>query len=152
MTIRNGIYKSTDRGVTWTNISGSLPAVHMNTVAYYKNDLEVFMSERMQEFITKAHPCPTGCFTAMVFPANARITELEIYYDNDSVSSDVIRGSSYGRGLWGSPLYHTGPVTDFTANKTSISAGCSINFTDLSSGVPTFWQWTFTGEHLRHLQ
>jgi len=145
MTIANGIYKSTDRGVTWTNISGSLPAVHMNTVAYYKNDLEGLYVGTDAGVYYKSSSMPDWLFYSHGLPANARITELEIYYDNDSVSSDVIRGSSYGRGLWGSPLYHTGPVTDFTANKTSISAGCSINFTDLSSGVPTFWQWTFTG-------
>ena len=34
---------------------------------------------------------------------------------------------------------------DFTADKTQISIGESVNFQDLSSGFPTTWQWTFTG-------
>lgn len=34
---------------------------------------------------------------------------------------------------------------DFTANTTSIFAGQGINFTDLSTGAPVTWNWTFQG-------
>jgi PKD repeat protein len=34
---------------------------------------------------------------------------------------------------------------DFTANVTTIFEGQSVNFTDLSTGSPTAWNWTFTG-------
>ena len=34
---------------------------------------------------------------------------------------------------------------DFTADKTQINSGESVNFQDLSTGFPTTWQWTFTG-------
>ena len=37
------------------------------------------------------------------------------------------------------------PVADFSASSTTITAGGSINFTDLSTNVPTGWIWTFTG-------
>lgn len=37
------------------------------------------------------------------------------------------------------------PVADFSANLTTITAGGSVNFTDLSTNVPTGWIWTFTG-------
>jgi PKD repeat protein len=145
MTLGNSVYKSVNKGVSWTNISLNLPAVHMNTIAYYKNDLEglyvstdagvYYKNSTMSSWVSFSHG----------LPANAKITEVEIYYDNDSVSSDVIRGSSYGRGLWGSDMYHVAPVADFTASRTNITAGCTVNFTDLSSGPPTNWLWTFTG-------
>ncbi|WP_421908845.1 PKD domain-containing protein [Methanolacinia petrolearia] len=35
------------------------------------------------------------------------------------------------------------PVADFTANLTSGSAPLTVNFTDLSTGSPTSWLWTF---------
>jgi PKD repeat protein len=34
---------------------------------------------------------------------------------------------------------------DFIANTTYIAVGSSVNFTDLSTGNPTTWSWTFTG-------
>ncbi|MEI7663196.1 MAG: PKD domain-containing protein [Bacteroidota bacterium] len=37
------------------------------------------------------------------------------------------------------------PVSNFTANQTNIIAGGQIQFTDLSTGTPTTWQWTFAG-------
>jgi len=42
-------------------------------------------------------------------------------------------------------MYHAAPVADFSADKTNLTAGCSVNFTDLSSGPPTYWLWTFNG-------
>lgn len=37
------------------------------------------------------------------------------------------------------------PVADFTADYTTIVAGASVNFTDLSYYTPTSWNWTFAG-------
>ena len=38
-----------------------------------------------------------------------------------------------------------GPVTAFTANKTTVCVGQSINFTDQSTGNPTSWSWVING-------
>ena len=37
------------------------------------------------------------------------------------------------------------PVANFSASSTTITAGGTINFTDLSTNIPTGWAWTFTG-------
>lgn len=37
------------------------------------------------------------------------------------------------------------PTADFIANTTTVTAGGSVNFTDLSISSPTSWNWTFTG-------
>jgi PKD repeat protein len=37
------------------------------------------------------------------------------------------------------------PVTNFSASNTTIQVGQSVNFTDLSTGSPTSWAWTFSG-------
>lgn len=37
------------------------------------------------------------------------------------------------------------PTANFTANNFTITAGQSVNFTDLSNGLPTSWLWNFTG-------
>lgn len=145
MTLGNSVYKSVNKGLSWTNITMNLPAIHVNSIAYYRNDLEgLYIGTDAGVYYKNSSMSGWIAFNKGL-PANAKITEVEIYYDNDSVASDVIRGSSYGRGLWGSDMYHAAPVADFTASKTSITAGCSVDFTDLSSGTPTYWQWTFDG-------
>ncbi|PZU83455.1 MAG: hypothetical protein DI529_12655 [Chryseobacterium sp.] len=37
------------------------------------------------------------------------------------------------------------PVADFTADKTTICVGQSVQFTDVSTNMPTGWNWTFEG-------
>jgi len=37
------------------------------------------------------------------------------------------------------------PVTDFTSDEIIIPVGETIDFTDLTSGLPSHWNWTFTG-------
>ncbi|MFH2143379.1 MAG: C25 family cysteine peptidase, partial [Bacteroidota bacterium] len=39
----------------------------------------------------------------------------------------------------------TPPVANFSASSTNISAGQAISFTDLSTNLPTIWNWTFAG-------
>lgn len=35
------------------------------------------------------------------------------------------------------------PIADFTSNFTNINAGATVNFTDLSSNFPDYWEWNF---------
>ena len=145
MTSGTLIFKSTDKGNTWTNITENLPQIHISTVAYYNNAPEGLYVGTDAGVFYKDQTTSGWIAYSDGLPANGRITEVEIYYDNDSAASDAIRASSYGRGLWSSDMYHGVPDIDFIANKTLIPDSCSINFTDLSTGVPTFWQWTFEG-------
>ena len=39
----------------------------------------------------------------------------------------------------------SGPMANFSANTTTITVGSTVQFTDLSSGNPTNWSWTFQG-------
>jgi PKD repeat protein len=145
ITMGNNIYKSTDKGLTWIVISGNLTGIHLNSIAYNKNSDEglylgtdagvYYKDQTMTDWI----PFSQG------LPANGRVTEVEIYYDNTTVANNRISACTYGRGLWQSDLYHIGPIIDFTADKTLIPKGCDVNFTDLSSDSPTQWEWTFTG-------
>jgi PKD repeat protein len=145
MTQGNNVYKSVDKGITWTDISGTLPDIHLSSIAYYKNAIEgLYVASDAGVFyrdatLTDWIPFSDG------FPANARMTEVDIYYNPDTVANDAIRASTYGRGLWGSDMYHSAPDADFSADKTLVPPGCGINFTDLSTGVPTNWLWTFEG-------
>lgn len=139
------VYKSMDKGTTWTDITGGLPDIPMNSIVYYKQsqeglylgtDAAVFYRENgMLDWI----PFNNG------MPASVRVTELEIYYDPAGPAGDRLKASTYGRGLWKSDMYANTPVVDFEADPTVIPFGCSVDFRDLSSGVPTQWLWSFPG-------
>ena len=145
MALGNNVYKSSNKGQSWTNISLNLPAIHISTIAYYRHDQEGLYVGTDAGVYYKNEGMTGWISFSQGLPLNGKITELEIYYDNDSVSADVIRASSFGRGLWSSDMYHSAPGADFTADRTLVPVGCGINFTDLSSGVPTSWTWTFPG-------
>lgn len=145
ITIANGVYQSTDKGESWTDISGTLPDIHMSTVAYYKNAMEgLYVGTDAGVYYKDASMSDWIPFNEGL-PVSVIITELEIYYNEDTIANDAIRASSYGRGLWGSDMYHSNPDADFEADKTLIPIGCGVNFTDLTAGVPTSWNWTFEG-------
>jgi len=43
------------------------------------------------------------------------------------------------------PPVQTTPAAEFSGSPTSLTAGNTVNFTDLSTGYPTAWAWTFEG-------
>ncbi len=145
ITMANGVYKSLDKGLSWTEITGALPNIPISTIAYYKNAMEgLYIGTDAGVFYKDASMTDWIPFNEGL-PVSVRITELDIYYNPDTIANDAIRASSYGRGLWGSDMYHSFPDADFAADKTTVPIDCGINFTDLSTGVPTSWQWTFEG-------
>jgi len=145
ITLGNGVYQSFDKGHTWTNITGNLPAITKNAIVCYRNAPEGLYVGTDAGVYYKDQTTPGWIPFSLGLPANGRITELEIYYDNDSVSQDAIRASTYGRGLWGSDMYHTLPAAGFTTTDTLVPIGCAVDFMDLSTGIPTFFQWSFQG-------
>ncbi len=99
------VYRSNNAGSSWTNISGNLPNIPVNCVAvdhttpsankpvYIGTDLGVFISED-----------GTGNWKAFgTGLPNVIVSELEIH-----TSSRKLRASTYGRGVWESPVAEVG--------------------------------------------
>jgi len=42
-------------------------------------------------------------------------------------------------------MFQTIPTVDFIADKTIVPTGCPVNFTDISFGIPSQWDWSFPG-------
>jgi PKD repeat protein len=145
ISLNNKIYKSANLGQSWENISGTLPDVAYTSIVAYKNshnglyvssDIGIFYKDQfMDDWIMFSNN----------LPPDASVTEIEIYYDGADPAGDIIRAGTYGRGLWESDVYHAAPTADFQASETVVPPGCSVSFTDLSSGVPTSWSWEFEG-------
>ncbi len=139
------IYKSGDKGLTWTNISGSLSNLQINSIAFYTNSNNgLYLGTEVGVFYKDAF-LDDWILYSDGMPASVRVTEVEIYYDSISAQNDVIRAGTYGRGLWSSPLYYTALNANFAASSTNFAAGCMVDFTDLTVGVPTEWNWSFPG-------
>jgi PKD repeat protein/photosystem II stability/assembly factor-like uncharacterized protein len=146
ITAGTNIYKSTNKGLSWTSIKSNLPTTSMNTLVYdttsnegiyVGTDIGVFYKDAT---MTNWVPYSTG------LPVSAEITELEIFYGTGANSS-VIRAGTYGRGMWSSDLYISplaAPLADFSASTTSPCQGQYVVFTDMSTGTPTSYSWTFS--------
>ncbi|HLN52959.1 MAG TPA: PKD domain-containing protein [Lentimicrobium sp.] len=142
---QNLVYKSTDRGNTWVNLTNNLPNVTMRALVYYHNSPEgLYLGTDIGVFYRDAYN-PEWIDYSEGLPEAARITELEIYYDEAGPQYDILRAGTYGRGLWESPLHYTFPQGDFNADNVLVPTGCQVNFKDKSMGIPFEWQWTFEG-------
>lgn len=143
--MQTSIYKSIDKGLTWTNISANMSGLQINSVAYYKNSNEgLYLGTEVGVFY-KDSSLENWILYAHGLPASTRVTEIEIYYDSLNAQNDAIRAGTYGRGLWSSPPYFSALEANFQASATTLSAGCSIDFTDLTAGTPMEWYWSFNG-------
>jgi len=139
-TAGNKVYKSADKGTTWTDISGSLPAIGINCIVYERNSNEgLYIGNRTNVFFRDAGMIDWIPFSSGLPPVNVR--ELEIYYDSANPANNRIKAATYGRGLWQSDLYYnflvlpSNQAVPDTAGTTwfNISAGSSAPWTATSS-------------------
>jgi PKD repeat protein len=61
---------------------------------------------------------------------------------NLKATAEYIPLLNYAYNQWKASLKSL-PVTDFTVNKTSGTAPLTVQFTDISTGNPTSWNWSF---------
>lgn len=137
------VYYSSNAGQTWTNYSTGLPNIPVNCIVYQNGSGDgVYAGTDVGAYyrdntVTSWQSFSTGL-------PNVQVNELEIHY-----GSQKIRAATYGRGLWESSLFVSGPqpppVAAFNANNTTVCAGSTIQFTDQSTFFPTNWNWSFPG-------
>ncbi len=93
------VYKSTNGGTTWVNISAGLPNIPMNTIVYVNNSPvdAVYLGADIGVYY-KDNNSPWTAFNTGL--PNNHVNDLEIYYPTAK-----IRAATYGRGLWESDLF-----------------------------------------------
>ena len=139
------VYKSVDRGMNWENITGTLPDINMNSLAYYVNSQDgIYVASDAGVYYRDA-TMDDWIMYSDGLPVDASVNEIEIYHNPDNPAEDVIRAGTYGRGLWSSPVWQGTLSADFEVSETTIPTNCAVDFKDLSTGIPTSWQWTFEG-------
>ncbi len=136
-----GVYQTTDGGQNWTNISAGLPQIPVNCIIqntletaqdqlYAGTDFGVFIKNGDEDWTLFSKGLP-----------NVVVTEFDIYYDFNTPENSRLRASTYGRGLWETPLDLSGNFVPYvlTGEATEIqqtSAVLSAEITnDFSSNV-----------------
>jgi uncharacterized protein (TIGR02145 family) len=101
----NYVYKSTDKGTSWTNITGTLPAIPINCLIYDKNSNEgIYIGNQIGVFYKNANLSDWVAFNTGLPVIDVR--ELELFYGNDYANSKI-KAATFGRGLWQSDLIET---------------------------------------------
>lgn len=141
------IFKSANKGVTWTQITKNLTSssfikfeldqINTDSSMYVCTAFGVFFrNSSMVNWI----PFVTG------LPSIARISDMEIM--NEGTNNSRLYISTYGRGIWQSNLYNNSskaPIADFTMQSTS-NQSCPNTFilTNHSINAPTSTKWSIT--------
>lgn len=143
----NNIYESTNGGNSWTDISGTLPNIALNTIVYDDESPVEAMYVGMDVGVYYLDNTLTDWELYMTGLPNVEVTELEIYYDPECRGKDKLKASTYGRGLWESDLKDPGnvpPVACFESDNTEPCVGEIVAIQDFSAYNPTGWTWTIT--------
>ena len=141
----NRVYRSVNKGATWTSVSSNLPTV--NIIKIYHDEFST--NEAIYVCSANAVYYKDISMTNWVnitynLPSVANIRDFMMY--NPGTAASVLRVAYYGRGVWELPINTSfAPAPDFAANTNTICVNQSVAFTDLSFGNPATWNWTFAG-------
>jgi hypothetical protein len=130
------VYKSTDGGTTWVNISTGLPNLPMNTIVHTSNSLNdaLYLGADIGVYY-RDDTTPWLQFSTGL--PNNHVNDLEIYYPTSK-----IRAATYGRGLWESDLFTVCVKPDAGKDSTYACAAnqlpTSFDLTDAQAGQE--WQ------------
>lgn len=120
-TVGYGVNKSTDKGASWTDITGNLPALFTNCLVYDDNSNEgLYVGNQTAVWFKDASMTDWVLFSEGLPAVDVR--ELEIFHDPVG-TQDRISAGTYGRGVWQSDLIETGVINpaDFSATAVSIN-------------------------------
>lgn len=141
------MFKSTDKGATWENISTGLPGVALMEMVYDKSSDEGIYVGTDIGIYYKDASLSSWIDYSEGLPA-IRVTGMDIYYGATRDES-FITVSTDGRGFWRSELNDILPLTPtvgFSADKTSIFTEGEVQFLNETSAVPVgSFLWTFEG-------
>ena len=136
----NKVFKSTNGGTSWTNISLNLPNLPANCIVYEPGtNGRVYVGMDVGIYYID-NVAPSWTLYNAGLP-NAPISDLEI----SPALSNRIRAATYGRGVYEADVLPVvvAPVSAFNYNG-SICLNSSKIFNDISTNSPSAWSWSVT--------
>ena len=133
------VWKTTNAGATWTDYSANLPDAPANAVVVYPGmsqvyvgtDVGVFASSTSTASWTEVGPAPGA--NQVGFLPNVAVTALGVF---DSGGQQLLRASTYGRGIWQFNLVMT-PDFEFSVSNSPLTAvvGQTAEFMGVASAL-----------------
>lgn len=148
MTHNKKVYKSINKGASWTDISANLPNITLRCLVFDRQSTEGIYVGGTPGIYYKDSSMTNWVSFYDAFPKDVSVTELEIAYDTITPAFSQLRAATYGRGLWSSDLYDSGtnaPLANFEIQ--GLINGCAgetIELKDRTAYSPSSWLWTIT--------
>ncbi len=149
------VFVSTDKGMTWTNITGNLPPTSKRTIVYdeySKGGLYVggtpgvfYIDSSLTNWIDYSQS----------LPGDVSVTELEIAYNSSNPLSSKLRASTYGRGLWSAPLFDMGnrfAQVNLQGDSGSFCMGDTITLIASNSKNVSQYEWSIQPNTIQLVQ
>jgi len=144
LSCNHSIFRSVNKGASWTNITGALPAVNILKVIVdqYSQKERTFVTEG--NYVYYKDTTTTTWTNTTGLPSVPRISDMMIY--NDSTAASILRVSTYGRGVWETNIQNdVRPVASFAANKQYLCIGDTVRYLKNMYGNITSFSWSFPG-------
>ncbi len=97
------VWRTSNAGASWTDVTGNLPDSPVNAVVVYPAMSQVFVATDVGVFASSTSAAswtelgPTSSTDAPGFLPNVAVTALAVF---DSGGQQLLRASTYGRGIW----------------------------------------------------
>jgi len=140
MVLNKKVYKSTNKGAIWQDISGSLPAINLSSIVFDKTSNEgLYIGTDAGTFYKDADMTDWVMY-GETFPVSVGVSELEIYYDSRNRNDSRLRASTFGRGVWEITLVPSNALLP-PSILTATTMGSSIEL----DWVPPFYEQNILG-------
>lgn len=114
----NKVYHSINAGSTWTNVSGTLPNMPVNTIVYENGSANrVYIGTDIGVYYRDDNTTDWVYYNDGL--ANVMVHELEINY-----TSDKLVAATYGRGIYETDLAGTAPTLTIATTAFGVSSFC----------------------------
>lgn len=146
ITANTKVYKTTNYGSSWIDITYNLPNVnHIRVLAdeYYAASQLVFVASYNAVYYKTVNAASWTIYSTNL-PSRPEAIDLSIF--NDSTSNTVLRYANYGRSVWETGISNLRIVSaNFAADNVNPCVGAPVQFSDLSTGNITTRTWSFPG-------
>ena len=147
--IGNKVYKSSNKGGTWTqvlsNFSYNVSSILLDTSNKKRGIYVATMGGGVWYADTTQN---SWRYFSKGLPHTVNVTDLEMYYEpNKSCNCNVLYGSTYNRGTYYTTIFNDGtqkPIALLDSYDTVVCKSAILSFNSKSCNNPTRFKWSIT--------